>query len=631
MHGLAARLIPIPSGGWVFSRILCLLILPTFLQGGVCAQTTKAASPTRKPSPTASSNIYRDPELQPRMTALEAAKQSDDAAAVAKAARLVVASSLRGWGRLQLQAHSPAQAVEVFRRSLDFEDCAVGRMDLAVSYLAAKRLDEALSTATEVLTANPENAQGWYLQGRVWIDKKLYDHAVEALRHSVDIETSSAAIYWLGWALLQTHQPEAAKAIFQKLLNQSTNRALTHARLSDAYREAQYPEDAARELHLAAQLDPGLGRRHTGTSELDADLTLDDSAAWGTTKPAAKVAASPEQRRKQEVELRKILGNALNDLGTAEARQRQFELALAHFHEAETWQPDTPGLQRNIGIAAIRTTDYAEAVRTLRPVVAATPRDDVARMALGSALFAVNNFTETAQTLSPLGDSVVQHPEVAYALAESLVRINKYEGARALLEKMEGTPLSPPMLLLVAQAWSQMGVYPRTVQTCHRALEANPKLATAHYLAGLAFIRQDRAADAAQEFRDELQLDPNNVEAEYNLAFVLLQQSQDEEAVGLLRKVLARNPEHAEANYELGKQLFHSGDAADAIAYLEVAARLKPSFEPVHYQLQAAYRATGRLEDADREAKIYRQLKEKSRNITLPPPRTQGAASTRPD
>jgi hypothetical protein len=52
---------------------------------------------------------------------------------------------------------------------------------------------------------------------------------------------------------------------------------------------------------------------------------------------------------------------------------------------------------------------------------------------------------------------------------------------------------------------------------------------------------------------------------------------------------------------------------------------LKPTFEPVHYQLQSAYRAVGRKEDADREAKTYRELKAKSRNITLPPPREHGS------
>ncbi len=85
--------------------------------------------------------------------------------------------------------------------------------------------------------------------------------------------------------------------------------------------------------------------------------------------------------------------------------------------------------------------------------------------------------------------------------------------------------------------------------------------------------------------------------------------------------MLASRPDHPEANYELGKELRIEGKAGESLGYLEAAVRLKPSFEPAHYQLQAAYRAVGRSVDADREARIYRALKEKSRNITLPPPR----------
>ena len=628
---LAGRLIRVPTGAGTLSRISLLLMALAFLRGSLLAQGTAAASQTGKARSAPITKAVQEPELQGRLAALEAAKQGSDATTVGTAARLVIAFGLRRWGELQLEALSPTEAVAAFRRSLDFEDAPTARLDLAVSYLAARRLDEALSTATEVLTANPENAKGWYLQGRVWVEKKLYEHAIESFRHSLDIESSPGAMYWLGAALLQTRQPEQAKAIFHKLLNQSTNRAWMHARFSEAYRDAQYRDDAARERQLAAQIDPALAHRTIAAPPPDSDLILDDAGYWSTSKPPGRVSPSPDQRRKLQADLRKVVASALNDLGTAEARQQQFPLALAHFHQAEGWQPDTPGLQRNIGIAAMRESDYAEAVRTLQPVIAANPQDAVARAALGSAWFAVNNFAQAAKTLSPLGDAVLQHPEVAYAMAESLVKINKYSEAAGLLARMENMQLPPQMFLLVAQAWSQMGVYPRAVDACHRALEADPKLPTAHYLAGLALIRQDRAADAAQEFRDELRLDPNNAEAQYNLAFVLLQQSQDEEAVGWLRKVLALNPEHAEANYELGKQLFRSGDAVDAIAYLEAAARLKPSFEPVHYQLQAAYRAAGRLQDADREAKIYRELKAKSRNITLPPPRAQGETSPQPN
>ena len=101
--------------------------------------------------------------------------------------------------------------------------------------------------------------------------------------------------------------------------------------------------------------------------------------------------------------------------------------------------------------------------------------------------------------------------------------------------------------------------------------------------------------------------------------------SKNEQAVDLWKKVLASQPDHAEANYELGKELRNEGKAGESLSYLETAVRLKPQFEPAHYQLQAAYRAVGRSDDADREAKIYRALKEKSRNITLPAPRSSTA------
>jgi tetratricopeptide (TPR) repeat protein len=341
--------------------------------------------------------------------------------------------------------------------------------------------------------------------------------------------------------------------------------------------------------------------------------------------------AQPSDAKKQETELRKVVSGAFNDLGTVQARGEQFAVAVSHFHEAEKWNAETPGLMRNIGMAAARLSDYRESVRALRPVVASNPADTVARSMLALALFSTDSYREAAEMFAPLGDAVLNRPELAYAWASSLVKINRFPEASAILHKLNERSVPPETLILIAQTWSQMGNYPQTVETCQKALSANPKLSKAHYIAGLALIHQDRPAEAAQEFRAELQLDPENAEAQFHLAFVLLQLSQNDEATQWLRTVLAHNPEHPEANYELGKELMSEGRSAQAIPYLEVAARLKPQFEPVHYQLQSAYRAAGRKEEADYEARVYRELKAKSRNITLPPPRQQSSETSSPD
>ncbi len=500
-------------------------------------------------------------QLQLRLHALVSARKTGEPAAIATASRSVVALALRSFAELETAQSQAAQSLETYRRSLDFEDVPGTHLDLALACLRADHPDQALSQATDVLVADPQNARAWRVQGQVWMWKGNYGQAVESLRKSATLQPATETT---------------------RLLRLGLSRA------------SKNPDSSQR---------PPSG-------VLLADLL-----------PKPKITPAALQARQRR--LRKILGSALNDLGTAEARQDQFPLALAHFHEAETWQAETPGLMRNIGMAATRTGDYAEAARALRTVVAADRNDDVARSMLGMALFSTGSYGDAAATFAPLGESVLERPELAYAWAESLVKLNRYTEAAALLDKLQSRPLATSTRLLIAQAWSQMGNYPRTVAACQRVLQADPTLAQAHHLAGLALIHQDRPAEAAAEFRAELQQDPANTDAEYHLAFVQFQLSQEQEAMQHLRNVLARDPNHPDANYELGKALLRAGNTAQAIPYLEAAARLKPELDAVHYQLQLAYRSVGRKAEADREANIYRAMKAKSRNITLPPPRPE--------
>jgi tetratricopeptide (TPR) repeat protein len=686
--------------------------------------------------------------------------------------------------------------VDLYRRSLDLEDSSAAHVELAAAYSSSGQVDEGISQTTNLLLTDAGNAQAWRVQGQIWMLKADSQYAAESLQQSASLQADGYTSYLLGTAFLHAKEPEKANAVFRDLLKQSNSRSAVRLLMSDAYRDANYLDDAARELKAALVSDPKAERAHyrlgmlalarkdwnmtpeartefakevqanphdflgnyalgltdffdqhyeqaephlrlasavqplwpepwlylglaayskgdvksgeellrkaielTGANEARGDyqvrrayytlgrllkeqgrndeaadcmrhlreiqtrllLRMDTASSMtgGMAQMSAMAAAfsslpqleaeemlraslqggtfpcttgssvvSPKQveaRKARDSDVRKILSSALNDLGAVEARQEQFNVALAHFHEAEHWNADTPGLMRNLGMAAARVEDYGECARALRPVVAADPKDALARSMLGLALFTTNSFAEAADVFAPLGDSALERPELAYSWAASLVRVNRYQEASALLDKLEARPLSPETMILVAQTWSQMSNYPRTVATCRKALDRDPKLLRAHYIAGLALIREDRPADAAQELRAELGLDPNSVDAQFHLAFVLLQLGQNEEADRWLQSVLTRNPEHPEANYELGKELFSAGKTQEAIPYLEAAARLKPTFEPVHYQLQSAYRAVGRKEDADREAKTYRELKAKSRNITLPPPREHGS------
>ena len=123
---------------------------------------------------------------------------------------------------------------------------------------------------------------------------------------------------------------------------------------------------------------------------------------------SAKLTPAQLQRGKmQEKRLRQILGTSYNDLGAAEARQQKYLQALIHFHEAERWSASTPGLMRNIGLAAAKVGDNVEAARALKIVVKHDPKDRVASALLAISLFATERYAEAAQVFGTLGDAAL--------------------------------------------------------------------------------------------------------------------------------------------------------------------------------------------------------------------------------
>lgn len=480
---------------------------------------------------------------------------------------------------LDIEIHERSNALEAAKQSVDANVVKTASRSLAAS--ALRRMGQVLAQLGDGLRAE------------------------DAYTRSVALEENAGTRLELCTVFLRDAKPDECLSETSKVILGDPQNLTAWRMQSKAY---------------AAKKDS----EHAATSLQQAEALQNDSSEMPMPPRASAKLSAQERSRfmRRQAELVTTIASALNDLGTAEARDGNFALALDHFHEAERWQPSLPGLERNIGLAADRVANYPEVVRVLRPVVASDPKDRLARAILGSALFSTHAFAEAAQTFTPLGESALEEPGIAYAWADSLVRLNRFHEAGALLDKLEQRPLTAEMFVLIAQARSQMGDYSHAVASCRRAVAADPQIPKAHYIAALALLREGRSPEAESELRSELTVDPNNVETQYNLAFVLLQQSRPQEALPWLKQVVARDPNHAQANYELGKQLLSDGNLEDAARYLEIAARLSPQLAHVHYQLQSAYRALGRREDADRELKIYKEIKEKAR--------TPGASEGKP-
>jgi tetratricopeptide (TPR) repeat protein len=586
-------------------------------------------------------------DLRTRLEAAAAAQQSGDASAVADANRRVLALALREMADLRTSLGLVPAAVELDKRSLDFEDSAETRFSLAIAYTRAGQSDDALQQVEKVLAADSSNAAAWNLQGKLWMMKKDFPKAADSLARSLAFQNDPEVAYTMATALLKTNQVEKAAAVFSQLQAASGGRAESHILAGRAYEgaslvteaESEYkkaiardakasrghyflglfcltkngwdPTPQAREEFLAEvalnptdffgnyfmgyitsleksyeesdrylkvaalakpdwpepylymglnaygvnsyvraeellrkaiqvtgedearnnyQIRRGLfalgrilvisGRKEEGTKYLvrsrEMENTLmensrqqalaDEQAAPGTQldqvpgehaevpaaakiedpaapldsaiwQSAAMSAKEKTQAQESERQLRTVLANAYNDLAASQARRHEYELAVVHFRDAERWDPKTPGLMRNLGLAAFLSKNYAESARALKLVGEEDPSDQRAISMLALSFFSIKDYAEAAKAFDRVADAALSDPRMAYGWALSLAKTNHRERAAAILEKLVAQPIPPEMLVLAGQLYAEIGDE-KNAQLCfQRAKEQDPSIA----------------------------------------------------------------------------------------------------------------------------------------------------------
>ena len=111
-----------------------------------------------------------------------------------------------------------------------------------------------------------------------------------------------------------------------------------------------------------------------------------------------------------------------------------------------------------------------------------------------------------------------------------------------------------------------------------QALHWRPDAAELHDDLGLAYLQQDRCAEAERHFHRAAELKPDSAEMHNNLGVALARQKKQDEAVNCFRQALRLEPRYVEAHTNLGFVLRRPGRARSGAGQLPRSSAAQTGF-----------------------------------------------------
>ena len=350
-----------------------------------------------------------------------------------------------------------AATSEVEETIREFEAAAEGNpglfrahLNLAYAHLllnAGQSTPVTLAALRAALAVAPTSYEANYYLGHLESLEKRYAEAAEHLRAAAAAQPRSADPWLqLGLNAFAAGDLEQAETLLLKGVGLGEEHGEDVKLLSRAY--------GAWSRVAASRGDLETGARYFARArELEEKPAQDPPAAPPPGAEEARLAALRERHR----ELADVLASVFNDWGTAAARGGDPAQALRRYRDAERWNPSTPLLMRNLGLAALEAGDHEESVRALTAAAAAEPQDRSVQSLLAVALSSAERWAEAARAFDALGDVLFENPRTAYMWAAALARSGEPARAREVLARLRALPLPPPALEQLGELYREMG------------------------------------------------------------------------------------------------------------------------------------------------------------------------------
>jgi tetratricopeptide (TPR) repeat protein len=521
-----------------------------------------AASPTS----TQTASQPQD-ELDKRLKAATAARDSHNQAAIESANERLIAQALSDLARLRLVEKNYQEAIDRYNESLRYGDTPATRVDLAYAELQAGHLDDAIKLARNSHGTGVDDIRANIVLRNALMQQGDFTAALDPLKKVLEADPTVENIYVLGICLLSTGKTEdkpRAQAAFDRMIKTAGDTGSIHVLIGRAYRDSGDTKRATQEFERAIALDS-----HTPHAHFFLGLTQISQNDWKPTPEA-------EGEFKKEVENYPddYLANFM--LGLFNSVERNYDVSDRYLKVATRVSPSSPDPFLYMGLNAFSQDKLDLAEQMLRQAVTLTGTDEA------RTNYQIRRaYVDLARILIRTG----RKPESDVFAAKARDLEN-----RVMVESQQHVST----MVLSGGAGSAAAVVPLSRKDEDQAAPTAVDSDDPNGLASLTPQQRSAAEARDRELRLVLALAYNDlatsqaIRGGYSLALTTYQQAEQ------------WNPAFPGLAKNLGMCAFKANNYSEAIRALSQAIQLEPDSHPLRAMLGISYFATDQYAEAAR-------------------------------
>jgi len=260
----------------------------------------------------------------------------------------------------------------------------------------------------------------------------------------------------------------------------------------------------------------------------------------------------------QELKLAPKDVRTLTAMGAALEGAGQFDKARTRYNNAISLAgpSDSAGCDARFDLArmGIRRSDYAEAEKEFRALLAACPEDAETRSGLGAALLGAGRIDDAAKEFQrALALDATDFTALYNLGAMAADAGDANQAVRQLEAALRTWPASPDAHEKLAAAYAQQGKLSEALAQLRTAASIAPDDAKIHSSLSQALDAAGQSEEAFAEQKRALQLDPQDADGWNNLGAMLARGRQIDAARNAFEHALQIQPNHAQAKANLAR------------------------------------------------------------------------------